>query len=160
MTIRDFIPLIATLIGGALAIIGGYVSNYLLQSRSRQAERRKVIHEKLEELYVLTIQVDDWLQHRYRQCISKVALQDVVDNNPITRLVMLVKLYEPSLSKDVESFAIQLENFRSNVELYLAKCGLEEEDDEAFINHVQEPLGLASKSQGHFMESIERVFLI
>jgi hypothetical protein len=56
----QIVPLIAALIGGIFAIVGGFLATYFQQRVARDAEKRKVIREKVEEIYNFTNQINDW----------------------------------------------------------------------------------------------------
>ncbi len=55
--------LLATVVGGTLAIAGGIVATFVTQGLNNKAERNKFIREKCEEVYLLAEQVKRWVEN-------------------------------------------------------------------------------------------------
>jgi len=53
MTINNFVPVIAALVGGMLTTSGGLVGSFLLQRNSRKSENRALYRSCFEEMYTL-----------------------------------------------------------------------------------------------------------
>src|SRR3954471_19399385 len=54
--LKEIVPVLAALTGGLLTALG----SSLLQRASRSADRRRLLCEKLEEMYVLTARLERW----------------------------------------------------------------------------------------------------
>ncbi|MBA4376737.1 MAG: hypothetical protein C0401_11270 [Anaerolinea sp.] len=52
----------SVLAGSAATAIGLILSNWLFQRGANKTERKKVLREKLEEAYLLLIELIDWIQ--------------------------------------------------------------------------------------------------
>lgn len=95
----------ASLLG---SLVGGVALPYLTHRLSSKAEKRKLIREKVEEMYLLADQVSIWITRQFLFLGSGLiqqplpAIKPPEDNeNPINRLMMLAVLYAPSLEKHV-----------------------------------------------------------
>lgn len=55
----DGTSIVATVMGGVLAVIGGFLATYLMQFRTQRSERQKLMREKAEELYSLINEIED-----------------------------------------------------------------------------------------------------
>jgi hypothetical protein len=102
--LSDFIPLLSVIIGGLLTVLGGIVTNYFTQSSSRKVEKRKVYREQLEQIYESSSQVMKWIEwHQILDNRSKD--EDQAPPCPIDKVVMIARLYLPSLKTLAIDFA-------------------------------------------------------
>jgi hypothetical protein len=53
----DKTAIFTTLMGGMLAVMGGFLATYLSQYLAGKTEKRKLVREKIEELYTLSIEI-------------------------------------------------------------------------------------------------------
>lgn len=88
----SFIPLISVVIGGLLTIIGGFLGNYFTQSIIRKSETKKLIREKIEEIYNTAGEIKKWLLF-----VEEHVAGATEPPCPIDKMVMLVSLYVPKL---------------------------------------------------------------
>src|SRR5258708_24105618 len=52
---QNLTTLLSVALGGVLAITGGFISNNYIQATARKSEKRRVVHEKIDELYTLAL---------------------------------------------------------------------------------------------------------
>lgn len=109
---QNITTLLSTVVGGLLAITGGFLATDFSQRMAEKAEKHKLTHERIEELYTLSNQVQEWVKVQIlRACdVEGTKLHrkapgwffDVVKtepNCPIEKMEMLICLYLPSLVK-------------------------------------------------------------
>jgi len=105
--VEQIIITFISLILGSILTMG---VTYFSQRMSSNVEKEKVVREKIEELYTLTIQMKTWMQ---TQLLCACKLEEITWHSdrpdwyvtdatigaecPINRVEMLVKLYVPSL---------------------------------------------------------------
>jgi hypothetical protein len=65
MGFKDFLPLISTVIGGFLAVVGGFVSNFVLRGINERNEKRSFLRQQLEQIFLLSNQLVDWVGKEY-----------------------------------------------------------------------------------------------
>lgn len=99
------IAAIASLLG---SLVGGVALPYFTHRLNSKAGNRKLIREKVEEMYILADQVSVWLTKQFLFLGSGFIQQPLPSikppedgDNPINRLLMLAVLYAPSLEKYV-----------------------------------------------------------
>lgn len=109
----DFNAVILLILGSVLTLVGGFASTYFSQFVSAKAEKRKIVREKIEEIYTLIDQVDLWLRTENQE-LAKFLLAD--KDKPFTlselekyqptlaRIKTLVRFYAPSLSKEADEY--------------------------------------------------------
>ncbi|WP_321430520.1 hypothetical protein [uncultured Methanolobus sp.] len=96
--LSDLLPLLPVIVGGALTIIGGIVSNTVLASRNIKNENRALRREKLEEIYSLN---QSFYVSLRNQSTSFADLNDLkVAESNFNRINMLANLYHPWLKDD------------------------------------------------------------
>ncbi len=109
---QNITTLLSTVVGGLLAITGGFLATSFSQRMAGKAEKRKLTRERIEELYTLSNQVKEWVKVQLlRACdVEEIKLHrktpgwffDAVKTEPdcqIEKMEMLVYLYLPSLVK-------------------------------------------------------------
>jgi hypothetical protein len=115
---QNITVLLSTVVGGLLAIIGGFFATTLSQRMAEKAEKRKLTHEKTEELYMLAKQMQKWVKSQLlRACVveevklhykkAPVWMYDKVNTEescPLEKMEMLVGLYLPILKKTFSSY--------------------------------------------------------
>ena len=154
---KDYIPLLSVIVGGLLSTLGGFFANFTLQSKSRDAERRKLIREKLEEAYLLSHEVIDWIQKQMKEMATQASGDD--SHCPIERVVMLVKFYEPKLTPVVTEFAGNVQNFKSHVFGYWKETldANRRLPVEKFKSLIEQPFNDVNSSYEKLLGSIENV---
>jgi hypothetical protein len=98
--LSDLLPLLPVIVGGALTIIGGIVSNTVLASRNIKNENRALHREKLEEIYSLTQSFYVSLRNQSTSFMNLNELKLAESN--FNRVNMLVNLYHPWLKNDLK----------------------------------------------------------
>jgi len=106
--IKDLLPLLSTLVGGILVVIGGITSSFLIQRQTSSRERKKILIQKAEELYVMILKLDHFTQcisNKIRNSLEGDAPDDVsLSQYEYKQLVMLVGLYFPDLIDDANKY--------------------------------------------------------
>ncbi len=105
---QNLTTFLSVALGGVLAIIGGFISNYYIQATARKSEKRRMLREKIDEIYTLSTQVKTafflriWHRSKYTQqeynkiyTFSDKAVRELRDVGE--RMEMLTRLYVPSL---------------------------------------------------------------
>ncbi len=101
--------LLGTVLGGVLAIVGGFVASLFSQRLARDEEKRTVIREKSEEIYKLANQAADWSSEQSAIVVARTKGKDTGTGTPFQLenraddIVMLVRLYIPALAVDAEA---------------------------------------------------------
>lgn len=114
---QNMMTLISTVVGGLLAITGGFLAARFSQRIAEKAEKRKLTRERIEELYTLSSQAKEWMRVQLlRACeVEGITLHrrapdwffDVVNTEPdcpIEKMEMLISLYLPSLAKTFAAY--------------------------------------------------------
>jgi len=60
--LKELVPLIATLVGGALAVVGGFAANYLLSKIAHDRARREFLTAKLEGILLKSVDAVNLIQ--------------------------------------------------------------------------------------------------
>ena len=108
--------MISTIVGGLLVVIGGFISNVLLQSRTRRKETRDTRRAKLEQICKLSHEVCEltgeevarWATVRLdalRSATGSVSHDSCIVKSPVGllyELQMLVKFYHPNPSQHAD----------------------------------------------------------
>ena len=107
---QSITTILSTLLGGVLAITGGFLATSFSQRMAEKAEGRKLARERIEELYTFSTQMKKWVTVQIlRACeVEEVTLHrktpgwffDVVNTEeecPIDKMEMLINLYLPSM---------------------------------------------------------------
>ena len=120
-SIKDFLPLIQVLIGGLLTVVGGFTASYFLQSVARKVDKKKLIREKLEQVYILTIQTSEWIKSEMRQTVAPIEKEKTAEKNPVDQIEMLIILYEPSLKNPMQDLKEKVDYYRRSLFSYWSK---------------------------------------
>jgi|GEM_PF-2617729 len=109
---QNITTLLSTVLGGILAITGGFLATSFSQRMTEKAQKRQVTHQRIEELYSLSDHIKEWAKvQSLRACeVAEITLDrkvpgwffDAVSTEPecpIERMEMLTYLYLPSLAK-------------------------------------------------------------
>ncbi len=108
MSSQDITTLVAALLGGILAIVGGFLGALFSQQLARAEEKRTVVREKTEALYKLANQLADWalgqasLIQQLQKSTPGTSTLELQTDSPLEDLVMLSRLYIPALNASVE----------------------------------------------------------
>jgi len=115
MSSQDLATLVAAIVGGVLAIVGGFVGTLFSQKLARDEEKRTVLREKTEEIYKLLNQVENW------SLLQEASIKDLKggagggtggselqSDSPIADVVMLTRLYIHSLISSVEDLHLSV----------------------------------------------------
>jgi hypothetical protein len=98
-------------------ILGSLLTVFLRKFDVKQ-ERRKLLREKLEDLCLQLYELDKWVSNAGRIAVSIAAGKisstkgTPVEDSPIVRIDMLVRLYFHSLRSYSEPLSAAFENFR------------------------------------------------
>lgn len=104
--------ILSTLLGGVLAITGGFLATTFSQRMMEKAEKRKLVRERVEEAYILSYQIKEYVTVQLlRACkVAEVTLHhnvpgwffDTVDMETacsIEKMKMIIDLYLPDSKK-------------------------------------------------------------
>jgi hypothetical protein len=109
MTEQVVTTLLGTILGGVLAIVGGFVASLFSQRLARDEEKRTVIREKSEKIYKLANHAADWSAEQRAIVVARSRGKDTGTGTPFESehrsgdIVMLVRLYIPALARDAEA---------------------------------------------------------
>jgi hypothetical protein len=160
MTFKDLLPIITALIGGMLAVTGGFISNYLLKSKDKENEKREFYREQLEQIYLLSGQLVDWTGVEYTELLSPEHKDNKEKHeNPLTRLLMIVNLYHPSLKEHTKKIELCLDDFHNGTGEFFLHV-LEERTDlprhEVFKKYVDEPFQRLKEIRKDLLVAVEQ----
>lgn len=151
----EYFPLLPTLMGGLLAILGGFLTNMAVQSSIKNREIRQIKNQKAEELYKLILKVD-----HYCACLANgLTTSSIHTNAPeevklgqyqYLHIEMLVELYFPK-AQDVSKLYL---NVRSEVVLHVMTCLHIHKDRNLYPDNaaIEEMEGLISKLNSYSAE--------
>lgn len=94
--------ILSLLLGSALTILGGYLSNRQTSKLSRAAELRKTRTEKLEQLASLTVSAPDWVEKMEEDAFAFPPRHTPLE--PMDQMYMLNDLYFPEVRLQVHEF--------------------------------------------------------
>jgi hypothetical protein len=109
--------LIPTIVGGMLAIIGGFLATCLTKLMTNRADKRKIIREKLEEIYSLINEMEDNLNSsliRINELVVEPSQKFDAQYATVSlfkemisythKIEMIAHLYLPYIAKDADSY--------------------------------------------------------
>lgn len=96
--------ILTLLLGSALTILGGFLSNRQSSKLSREAERRKIRRMKLEKLASLTLSAEDWIDKMEENIFANPPRYTPLE--PMDQMMMLSNLYFPEIRGQVDEFCI------------------------------------------------------
>lgn len=109
-----WMPVIAAAIGGLIVLSGSWFSEY----KRQLLEKRKLLIGKIEELYLLSVQLNRYCSYDLERSAKKIHNNDIsVTNNnskdvdPLVRSQMLTEIYFPSLLQDFNSLNVFYKDF-------------------------------------------------
>src|SRR5712692_9952326 len=124
---QNVINLLSVVLGGILAIAGGFISNYYIQAMARKSEKRRIVRDKIDEVYTLSTQVKTtfflriWHRSKYTQqeydkiySFSDKAVRELRDIGE--RMEMLARLYNPSLTSDILEYRQKIKNIDHRID--------------------------------------------
>ncbi len=145
---QNLTTLLSVFLGGLLAIAGGFISNFYIQATAKKAEKRRLVREKIDEIYTLSTQIKTsfylriWHRSYYTQeqyakihMFSDEAARELRDIGE--RMEMLTRLYIPSLTSAILEYRQKIKNIdhRIDDELDPKNRRLEElEKDPVYLN--------------------------
>jgi hypothetical protein len=145
---QNLTTFLSVALGGVLAITGGFISNYYIQATARKSEKRRIVREKIDEIYTLSTQVKTsfylriWHRSYYTQeqyakihLISDEAARELRDIGE--RMEMLTRLYVSSLTSDILEYRQKIKYIDHRIDDELDPKGrrLEElEKDSIYMN--------------------------
>jgi len=127
--LKDLIPVLSVMAGGIIGFLGAS----LQQRASMKLDRRKLIRERLEEVYLLSRQVEEWGLDQVKELTSFFTglgnhkPESGAEDPPTVRLVMLAKIYEPRIADVSVRLSGEADILQHNVfEYYLDTAKAEE----------------------------------
>ena len=100
--IETQMDLLSILLGSALTIVAGYLSNRHTSRLARAAENRKLRIEKLELLASLTVSAPDWVDKMTEDVFAVPPRR--TPSEPMDQMYMLSELYFPEVGLQVHEF--------------------------------------------------------
>ncbi len=111
-------PLLQTVLGGLLAVVGSFVANILLKARDQGREAREQRRRTIEEIYGLSCDTSNWVWEIHDLIIvSSMAPKTWHEpkspdaKHSLARLRMLTSLYHDELREPVERLARAVDGF-------------------------------------------------
>lgn len=155
-----FSPFFYAMLGSLLTILG---SLYLKKYDARQ-ERRKLLREKLEELYFQLYELDKWVSNAGRIAVSfgagKISLTKgtPVEDSPIVRIDMLARFYFHSLRSYSDPLSAAVENFRKTLFNFYADIleGKQKPDDNRYLELIGMPAQEIEKLRLQLLKELEK----
>jgi hypothetical protein len=143
--IQGLVPVLAAIAGGLLTFMGTTAQ----QTRARAADRRGLLREKIEEIYILSNKLDEYVLFRMHDMTrTQIGLSEEKETspepeNPMPRLLMLTKIYASKLSGaacelDEASKAAQNAAQKFYLKIAEAKSPLSIEEFEASLKPVDD----------------------
>ncbi len=116
----DWVPVISTALGGALAVLGGFISQLKLQRLQQMATISTRVADKLEEAGQLTSSLRLSCEKARNFTIEYLvnSLSEEPPEQLCNKILLLVRLYEPSLRKEAQAVA----KAEGNLLEYRANC--------------------------------------
>ena len=109
-----------TLIGGTLAIVGGFLATWYTQFINNRAEKTKIIREKIEEIYLLINEIEDNIVSSILELKKHIdtddmkaldTLKDELLLNVMTynkRIQMIANIYLKGIVEQIEKHCAEL----------------------------------------------------
>lgn len=162
---QNVTPILPTLVGGVLAIVGGFLATYFSQKLASKTENRKMFASKIEEIYILSDQINESLlvqmYHEYHDLKVNLKGNNSELLSPLDtiqkikriceRTEMLIRLYAPSLIDDFETY----KNFVEEFQITISKFNRMDEKEKS--KQMSELLDLLIKYKREFQSSIENL---
>ncbi len=117
--------LLTTALGGMLVITGGLVATVATQALNNKAERNKFRREKCEEVYLLAVQIKEWVKNEdnrwwqnYYDDFFPNAYPDSYRREykqldcPIDTLLMIVRLHLPELYEKAKALKKSVDSYQ------------------------------------------------
>lgn len=140
---EPFLPMLQTLLGGVLAVVGGLLASLLLQSRSRRHEAHQLRITKLEQIHELSREVLAWTGDQ----VARWATMGVGNYEPsgppdassrLQQLKILAHLYHPILDGSVEGLEQAFNAFIGGVAAYGERFVTESATPDLFRDQVND----------------------
>lgn len=120
MLSEAWIPVISVMLGGLIGLMGALLQHKFTQN----VDRKRLIREKLEEIYRLSKQVEQRANQNFQDMMGVqigltekkdvVSKENVNKESPIDSLLRLVNLYEPRLLNIATELEKHVEALRQN----------------------------------------------
>lgn len=94
---------IPVLLGGALAVAGAIVGQWLTHQYSAERERKKLVTEKAEQIINLLYDDTDWIQKKMRYYVFDAS--DPGDTAPLDKAYALQRLHFPELLASLQGIS-------------------------------------------------------
>jgi hypothetical protein len=103
--------IILIVLGGFLACAGSVLANFFNNQNLRKTESRNTKRVKLEEAYLLIIELNGWLEYCRKQAAFLKPEND--PGCPIAKIEMLINCYYPKLSNEVQILSEKVREFNN-----------------------------------------------
>lgn len=148
-----FIPVFSAAVGGLIAYLGAYVN----QGFSVNKDRKKLIREKIEEVYLLTEKIDVWGHKAYDILTNQDDYDKFFDSillmsETLTKAKMIIYFYQPDLKKECDV----VENKIAKLGAYLTPFKLISKDEKiALIDIINERIKEVTDSTKGLRKKLE-----
>jgi hypothetical protein len=164
MEFKDFLPLASTVIGGFLAVAGGFVANFVLRGITERNEKRSFLLQQLEQIFLLSNQLVDWVGAEYGALLQSIQKEEgKSDNkiqNPIAKLQMAVRLYHPKLNEHLVHIEKCLEDFYNGRGAFYLHV-LEKKEDpplsEVFKQGIDDPFKRLREARDSLLKEVNNM---
>jgi hypothetical protein len=158
-----YLPLIQTIVGGLLAVTGGFIANILLQKKNLARESRDLRRQKLEELYECSSAVEEvvgqlvvfWSTYP----VTKANAPSFEDGKAaLGKLKLIVFLYHSELRSEVNTLEKVVDGFYRSVSQY-AETVLEKKAPmpDLFKMSVNDPAEAVRAARQSLIEATEQL---
>lgn len=102
LVLKDYIPLLQTLVGGLLTFLGGLLGSVIIQQRQRKAERNSLASAFYGEIQALLKIIE---RRQYIQRIQE-AIKDIRSNREISFRIKVTRKYFNVYEKNLDKIGI------------------------------------------------------
>jgi len=102
LVLKDYIPLLQTLVGGLLTFLGGLLGSVIIQQQQRKAERNSLASAFYGEIQALLKIIE---RRQYIQRIQE-AIEDIRSNREISFRIKVTRKYFNVYEKNLDKIGI------------------------------------------------------
>jgi hypothetical protein len=117
MSTHDLLPLSATLLGGALAVIGGFLGDYLLRRIAEKKSHREFLKAKLERVFLKSVEVVNLISQMRSKMLQVFvkAPEQAPEPWPVdcamAEMRLVASFYCPALQPSIDAIEAQIHDF-------------------------------------------------
>lgn len=142
--------LTGVIVGGVIAAVSSVVIAVIVHQLSRGTQKRDILRGKIEELYQLSLGLNDWNDraiHQVTMAWDRIVRQDTStatepdwnDRCPVVRMGMIVDLYVPDLSEALQAVVGAEDSLRNGFYQFLRNTTGTPRDLNSLEQHLHAP---------------------